>query len=105
MYFHSLAGNDALCSAFTAAIKTELSDEKELPRLHADWAHGKTELPTRQSNPMRHAITAAVETELSDEKEHPESRADGEHGKTELFDEKKLPKSRANVEHELPDET
>jgi len=31
-----IAGNDALCSAFTAAIKTELSDEKELPKLHAD---------------------------------------------------------------------
>ena len=35
------SGNDALCSAFTAAV----SDEKELPKLHADEAHGETEMP------------------------------------------------------------
>ena len=76
--------------------------------MHADWAHGKTELPTRQSNPTRHSVTTAVEKELSDEKENPESRADGEHGETELLDEKKLPESRADGKHgetELPDET
>jgi len=45
------------------------------------------ELPTRRSNPTRHAVTAAAETEMSDEKEHPKSRADGKHGETELHDE------------------
>jgi len=62
-------------------------------------------MPTRRSNPTRHAITTPVETELSDEKEDPESRVDGEHGETDLLDEKKLPKSRVNGEHEIPDET
>jgi len=102
------AGNDALCSAFNAAVKTELSDKKEEPELHADGAHGETEVLTRRSYLTRHAVTAAVMTELSDEKDQPESHADGEHGETELPDEKELPESHADEVHgetELPYET
>jgi len=69
----------ALWSAFTAALKTELSDEKELPVSHADGAHDETELPTRRSCPTRHAFAAAVKMEVSNEKELRESHANGAH--------------------------
>ena len=77
-----------------------LRQRKELPEVHSDGARCKTELPTRQSCPTRHAVTAAVKSELSDEKEQPESHANGAHDTTELPDETELPN-----EMELPDKT
>jgi len=85
------AGDDALCSVFAAAVKTEESDKKELPVSHANVVHGETELLMRRSYPTRHAFTTAVKTELSDEKKLPESHAHGAHGETEVPDEKELP--------------
>jgi len=82
-------GIDALCSASTAAVKTELSDEKELSELHANGAHGKMELPTRRSCP-RDTLSL-----LSDENELPESHADGAHDEAELPNETELPNRAA----------
>jgi len=97
----TVAGNDALCSAFTAAVKTEVSDKKELPVLHANGAHDKTELQTRWSCLTRHVFAAAVKMEVSDEKELRESHANGAHGETELPNETELPDETVT---ELPDE-
>jgi len=83
----------------TVALKTELSNEKELPVSHTDGAHDDTELPTRRSCPTGHAFAAAVKTEVSNEKELRGSHANGAHGETELPDETEL-----LDETELPDE-
>jgi len=49
-----IPGNDALCNAFTAdTIKTELSDERKMPELHADGAHGETEMSDEMELKMR----------------------------------------------------
>ena len=58
--------------------------------MHADGAHGETELPTKRSCPTRPAFTAAAKTELSNEKELPESHADAEHVEMGLHDETEL---------------
>ena len=39
--------------AFAAAVKTEVSNEKELCESHANGAQGETELPDRRSCPTR----------------------------------------------------
>jgi len=50
--------------AITAAVETELSDEKEHPESRADGEHGKTELFDEKKLPKSRAN---VEHELPDE--------------------------------------
>jgi len=46
--------------AFAAAVKTEVSNEKELRESHANGAHGETELPDKTELPDETELPVAI---------------------------------------------